>query len=171
MLRNNKGFSMVEVIIVIGLFSIIALIVFNFMGFGLKSFSKSGEMVDDQAMVRLAANTLSDELRTAQNITLEVASPATVVGESVIYLDSDKILVDRDGGQDIGLPGISSILFTVDEDDDTAETYLKLDFTIVGVNGFSVDSSVYLLNYNIDGYTGTFSSDFPVTTGSNLTYE
>ncbi len=171
MLLNKKGFSIVEVLIGMALLSIIVLIVFNFLGFGLDVFNKTGEMIDDQAMVRLAANTLSDELRTSQNITVGVASPETVTGISVIYIDSDSLVIDRDGGQDIGVSGISSITFTVDEDDDTAETYLKLDFTITGVNGFVVDSSVYLSNYNIGGYTETFSSDFPTTTGSNLTYD
>ncbi len=64
-LSEKNGMTIMEVIIALVLLSIVGMAIFSFMEYGIVSFRYSNEKVDEMAVLRKAAYTVSDEVRNA----------------------------------------------------------------------------------------------------------
>jgi len=149
MIRNEKGVTLIEVLIVSGAMVIVLAGIYSFYLSGQKIFHSGAEQVELHDSLRLTAEKISRELRFAESVTLlpEDWDPesAPTDGYSYIYYDgaSRQVMLLDSSGPPQPLSGntVSAINFT-------AEGRILL-FVIEGESGsesFTLDTSVRPLN-------------------------
>ncbi len=151
MRRDQRGFTLVEVIIVSAILLLVIAGVYSFFTFGQRVFRSGSGQADLHASVRLAAEKISRELRFAGEVELleENWDPASASTDehSYIYYDSNNLclmLLDSTGARAISSPIISNVIFSADPEEGKI-----LLFTIQGEEGsavFALDSSVRPMN-------------------------
>ncbi|AYO30721.1 prepilin-type N-terminal cleavage/methylation domain-containing protein [Biomaibacter acetigenes] len=73
LLKNTKGFSLVELLVTIGLVSLVITAASLAYFSGVKAWVRSGNQVEVQQNLRIAMNTLSDEIQMADTININTA--------------------------------------------------------------------------------------------------
>lgn len=162
-LRNQKGITLVEIIIAFGILSILTLATTGFFSYGLKNFQKTNEIVDEQSQLRMASNRVSQLLRNAKDVQL-LALESVPTGDTstpfYIYTVDGKLVYRDDAVSFILMEDFSpTISFSVTDGDK-----VMVGFTITTNTGYSIDSSVMLNNYgdNVDEgqiFSGATSGD------------
>lgn len=77
--KGNRGFTVIELVVVLGLIGLVLSLIFSPIIFSYKSFHKQSQSISNVANVRRAINYLTREIRKADEI---------VAGENSITLDS-----------------------------------------------------------------------------------
>lgn len=162
---NKKGITVIELIIAIAILGILTLAVGGFLSFGIKGFQRTNEIVDEQAMIRLSANRVTEILRNAKTLEIIDASavPTTITDDKIyMYVDTTENTLRYKGDSvDKSLSGnrIGSINFEIING---SKVFLK--FTIISDNGYTVNSTILLNNFGINVENGTiYSVDFATT--------
>lgn len=95
MIRNSKGLTLIELIIVIAIASVVVMIGFSIFSFGLRSFNTQTATVNNQSNIRQAIRVISQEIRksNAQDIT---TSPSKININGVVYRLQDSTLLKND---------------------------------------------------------------------------
>ncbi|MGI6703393.1 MAG: PilW family protein [Clostridia bacterium] len=78
-LHNSKGFSIAELLIALGLSSLVITIVFMVYFSGAKAWSRAENQVEVQQNLRVAMNTLSAEVRKADHFAIETGKRGIVL--------------------------------------------------------------------------------------------
>lgn len=148
MLRDQRGFTIIEVVIVAALMVIILAGGYAFYTAGQRMFHSGSEQADLHGQVRLAAEKIARELRFAEEVALLDGDwdPATAVTDNCNYLYYDTAnralaILDSCGTHIFSAGAISELLFF-------AEGKMLL-ITIKGESGsddFLLESSVKPLN-------------------------
>lgn len=187
-MKMKKGFTLIEVIISIALIGIIGLMVSSLFSFSLKNYSIGVEQRDEQFDIRLAADIIADEVKTASHIGIfsDVDANVNVDADGDGDIDnSDKVnstngvvfrvvgnrLVKEEGGairyqtDDI----LSSVIFQLHKDDngtagDETDDKYYLEYTITGSGGYSLSTKLELLNIQGVCDSGEPSVDYYLTT-------
>ena len=71
MMKNNKGVTLVELVIAMALISIVLALGYSLYYFGFNSVTDQLDMIDNQTNVRLAVKYITQELRRAQHVMIE----------------------------------------------------------------------------------------------------
>lgn len=150
--RIIKGFTLIEIIIVLGILVVVSVATWSMMGFGSRTFSRSTAYADLQFSARMAAEKISNQFR--------YASADEVDGFSWDTYDIKSNFAELNQGLEYSLSnaGLSgnNLLFSLTVVDPKVST-----------NTFTLDSSVTLLNY----YTPFFSGDSLLLTKPHITLE
>jgi prepilin-type N-terminal cleavage/methylation domain-containing protein len=150
----KKGFTIIEVIIAIALLGILTLLLTSILSFSLNNYSESIEKQEEQFDVRLATDIITREVRNA--ITIEVSDTFTATGDNwyLYQVANDLMIIKGTDGTTIGYTDgkIQSIVFTLSARDTDR---IFLDFSVVGINNYKLDSSVLLNNIKSDDITIT----------------
>lgn len=97
MLSNNRGITLIELIISIAIMGVIVLAIMSLFGFGNKSFIYSNKRSDLQNQVQLVSNIITEEIRNATEISLNDTSPPfsdntynyiTISGQKIILVNN-----------------------------------------------------------------------------------
>jgi len=163
---DDRGFSLVEVMITITLVGLTMGAVYSLYVFGANSFTRGEEQVLLQRDVRRAAEIISDTIRYARSIEILEAAPDGE-GEdlALVYAEGNKI-VRSEKGRQIVIAGQGeqaaefNLVFKTN-----GTTDKKVDFIVTGSAGtreYAISSSVLALNVE---------SEIPAATGSMLGYE
>ena len=156
MIRNsNKGFTLVEAIIVIGLIVLVLAIVTNIFVLSQKSFHTGVEMSEVQQDARVCANEIIDELKFSKKVSLK-SSDFTSGNYYKIYKNGSSIIIENVISGDTHSYGdyIQGLTFsTGDEESNIVQFTIQVT---TGKETFEVDSSLQLLNtkVNITGSPG-----------------
>ena len=118
-MKNNKGITLVEIILTIAIMLIIFQAIYSLFFVGTKSFNMSKDKGFAQQNVRIAADYITKELRTAAKIT-------TIAPQDTIYyslsLDSSKNLIrtkyDNTGSSSNKIVTLEEIFFINSKDND-----------------------------------------------------
>ncbi|MDF2546492.1 MAG: hypothetical protein K0R93_1390 [Anaerosolibacter sp.] len=131
--RNRQsGFTLIELIITIGLLSIILGIIFSFQSFGTKVFNKGVTQSDIQSTLRLASDFIIKDVRNATEIML--TTPANPNDYNQIYVSGNKLKYKPFGGT------------TIDKTDAIIQNpSTDLQFSLVQIG------SKYTLDFSING--------------------
>ncbi|MBN2259621.1 MAG: type II secretion system protein [Clostridiales bacterium] len=139
----KKGFTLIEVIIVIALIGILSLILTSIVAYSLNNYKMSKEKHEEQFDVRLAADLITLEVRNALSISL-ISSAGGTGTKYLYYADNDLIMVDEDGAEVNFTNGkIQGITFELIE---SSIDHIFLEFNVTGINGYAVNSAVLLNN-------------------------
>lgn len=161
----KPGFTLIELIITIGILGIVLASAYSMGLFGYKTFSKGSIKSNIQSDITLAANYISNELRYASKVTILTTVPSTGemdTDESMeyIYIDtSDGILKHHSNGktEKIAFGNDSNITCTIQfKENDFQTLYFKLTGNCEKEN-YTLDSSVLLLNTDSSGISGADS--------------
>ncbi len=150
--RDQRGFTLVEVIIVSAAIVLVLAGIYSFFSFGQRLFDSGAGQADLHGLVRAAAERVIRELRFAGEVELleENWDPASASTDeySYIYYDSPNrtlMLLHSAASQAISAPVVTGVNFS-------AEGQILL-FTIKGEEGstvFTLDSSVKPMNLSRD---------------------
>ncbi|MBU9721918.1 MULTISPECIES: PilW family protein [Bacillaceae] len=125
MLKNNKGLSLVEILISFALLSLVVLLVTSLHLFGQNQFNSQTNLSDNQANVRLAINILTKEVRNADTVTTE---NDRFYIDGTEYKANGNLVTIIDGAESTLVPGISEIEITPGE-----ASNRRVDIKIVSV--------------------------------------
>lgn len=155
MIRDQRGLTLVEVLIVSAVLVLVVAGVGSFFTFGHKVFYTGSDQVDLHRSLRLVAERIARELRFAEKVTLLGDSfdpgAADPENQSYIYYDAGSktvMLLDSEGSRPLSDGVITEASFSADE-----SMKVILLFNLrgeEGANAFTLDSSVRPLNQNDD---------------------
>ncbi|MCH1626577.1 prepilin-type N-terminal cleavage/methylation domain-containing protein [Ferdinandcohnia quinoae] len=94
MIRNNKGVTLVEVIVVVALLSMVLLLINAVNIFGHKQLSNQSSHIENQSNARLAINILTKEIRSAK--TVNVLDNVLTINDSDTYTLDDYSIMKND---------------------------------------------------------------------------
>ncbi|NLK97543.1 MAG: prepilin-type N-terminal cleavage/methylation domain-containing protein [Epulopiscium sp.] len=102
-LNNNRGFTLVEILIGMALFSILSLSVWSLMNHASNSSNRTYTKIEAVENARVALDFMIDEIRRAQKIQIENFDDANTI-----------LCLDMDGNNDISL-GTGDVKFSFDD--------------------------------------------------------
>lgn len=155
MCKNNKGFTLIELVLAAGLLVIVLTFVFSILFFGLNTFTKNNAQYRLQTELRFAADFLLAELRNATELTL----PDSLVKEAdycYIYINSSNRLIYEDNVEikvlaDVELTTASFSILKTDSRNRVAIALVGID----GDQSYSVDTELLLNNvFNLPAAEG-----------------
>jgi len=166
MKNNNRGITLIELVIAMAILGILSLMVYSFFIFGLKGFTQSKEMSEEQFEIRFAASELSEILRNVATFDLSSTPVSLSAGEWGIYVDTHQIILEDSSGNQraLGRDYVHSLEFSVIEGDN-----LMLGFTLESTRGYTLTTEVLMNNYGdyVFGnhtYAGALTGDYLVFT-------
>ena len=68
-MKDNRGMTLVEVVVAMALISIVLLSIYSFMGSGVKGFAREATTANNHAQVRRVSNNIGREVRRADSVT------------------------------------------------------------------------------------------------------
>lgn len=80
MIKNKKGFTLVELMIVLALLGVVIMIGFSVFSFGFKSFNAQADNIDNQSKVQHAISDISKEIRKVDAVD-KIVVDKTAVGK------------------------------------------------------------------------------------------
>lgn len=153
-IKSEDGFTLVEVILSIIILSIVILLIFNFMDFGIKTFTFGADMVDENANLRLSALKMTNKLRNAFDVEVTDTLPSGDQKQYFYCDTSNETLVYNDNGTEYQFSGNSDI---------TSATFQIKEKTINEVDGAgnitAVVSIGYLLVFDIQGNNTSLTTE------------
>jgi prepilin-type N-terminal cleavage/methylation domain-containing protein len=133
-MRNKKGFTLVEMILVVSLLAVSALLMYSFFGQGLKLFTYESASADRQMNMREVLSDITNKARLTDSSDITCSSGTLNVGSYAYTLNSGKI--KRNGT--VISTGISTFTTSINESG-------ILEITVVDTAGTSLTTSISLL--------------------------
>lgn len=140
-MHNQRGVSLIEVIVSISLISIIILLTNSFHLFSQKQMISQTDEIQNQANTRTGLNIMTKEIRTAENVTIQ--DEILVINHTDKYkLDSNTIKKNNT----TLIKNIKHFTFSFDEED-----HKKINIVIESLpsneeKAFKLSTSIYLRN-------------------------
>lgn len=95
-IKNSKGVTLIELIVVLGLVSLVLLVGYNLLPLGLNTFGMQTENIDNQSRARQAIRQISGEIRKAGSV--DVIDEYSIDIDGVLYkFQEDENTLLRDG--------------------------------------------------------------------------
>lgn len=132
-MKNKKGFTLVEVIVVVALIAVVAMLMYSFFGQGLKVFSYESDSADKQMNLREVVSDITSRIRLTDSSSISYSSGTLTIGSYSYTLSNGQI---KRNGAAIS-SGISSFNVSMDT--------TIVNITIVNTAGTSISTSVSLL--------------------------
>lgn len=145
---NNKGFTIVELMITIFLISLVLTIAYGMLSYGNRIFVQGDSKADIQSNLRVSANFISDKIRYASNVVILADKPANITDSTKEYIYAeDGVLKYYDGHTVTLVPGfLDGVLSTIQfADNNTQNVYIRVNGTLRN-ESFQVETSAFLQN-------------------------
>lgn len=149
--NNQVGFTLAEVLIAITLIGLVIVAGFTIYGFGLSYFKLGQDQTKTQQDLRRIAETISKEMRIAEEVEIFDQVPQAENGYTDIYFKDETVYIRRDTNIPLVLSDSESAQF-IDGLFSNRENIL-VDFTLkssLNKGEYSINSSVRPLNLNGD---------------------
>lgn len=85
MIKNRKGFTLIELMIVLALLSVVIMIAFSVFSFGLKSFNAQTDNIGNQSNVRYVISDITNEIRRGDATNITIISGGGINVNGIIY--------------------------------------------------------------------------------------
>ncbi|WP_026475849.1 PilW family protein [Alkaliphilus transvaalensis] len=89
MIKNNKGITLVELIVALAISSIIIGLIFSTLVFGSRSFNVQADQIDNLSSVRNAMDLITREIRKAESV--DINNNVLTLDEYVYKLENNSI--------------------------------------------------------------------------------
>ncbi len=157
-LRNSKGFTLIELMVTLGLLGLVVVGGINLYFFADRSFFTGSIVADVQADVQIAMKQISEEIRLAHTMELETKLPVNIEDkdEHFLYVYEGSIILQTMQGKQVLLKGDSSrttygIEFRrAQKDGETLDNVLNV--TVSAKNpkvDYSLDADLQILNLRL----------------------
>lgn len=177
--KNNKGFTLIELIVAFALLGIVTLIVFSMQSFSLRVFNRGSDRYQVQSSTGIVTEYITQRLRYAykvvilENAALVPTSGAITTNDAYIFIedgsDKDAVLFrDKNGTSELSSFDSCQLNFT------TAASDRSLSFNISGVlegENFEVDSGIVSVNLLLDEDRKITFSAAGITSGQAVKIE
>lgn len=108
-MKTKKGFTLVEILVVLLIFSIVVVVCLDFFTTNNKIYSKVSKDVDKHSNVRIALEFVSKKIRDGKTIVITDGGRKISVDSKYIYLNNKILRYDTDSQQIAA--GITDIIF------------------------------------------------------------
>lgn len=130
---NKKGFTLVEIIVVIALIAAVSLVMYTLFGQGLKLFTYESEAADRQMNMREVLSDITNKARITDSSSISYSSGTLTIGSNSYLLSGDNI--KRNGA--VIANGISAFTVSISSG--------ILGITVTNTAGTSISTSLSLL--------------------------
>ena len=90
-MKDCKGFTLVEVLIVVSLIAVVGLLMYSFFGQGLNLYAKESESAEEQANMRQVLSDITNKVRLADASTVNYTSGTLNIGSFAYKLENKSI--------------------------------------------------------------------------------
>lgn len=112
-LKNRRGVTLIELLVALGLVSIVLAAVYNIMLTGMKTYNLSFAQAQNQGVLRAAMLSLSTSMRSAD--TVSVSGTSLIIGDETVKLQSNTLIATKSSGVTRTIAsGISTFTLTSD---------------------------------------------------------
>ena len=117
MIKKEEGFTLTEIIVTIGIMSIVITMIFSFLEFNVGTLSYGSDQIAQSSNLRLAALKTTEEIRNIFKVELLSDSDTAKSGHKVILLENNALVI-KDGSTTKYLSGdgIESVHFAIHEE-------------------------------------------------------
>lgn len=133
MIRNKRGFTLIEVLLAASLVVVVAALMFTFFGQGISLYSDESQLAQEQSGLRRVLSDITNRVRLAPD-TVTVSGTTLTVGSMVYTYDSTNECVKRNGT--VLASDVSAFIVQI--------TGTRLDISINSVSGKAVSTSISL---------------------------
>ncbi len=174
-LNNNKGFTLIELMVTVVLIALILTTVYGMMSAGNRIFAQGDAKADIQSSLRTSANFISDQIRYASNVKILDAPPASMTTGAIQYIyEKDGVLKYYDGGTVNDVPGLlEGVTVALEmEDNNSQNVRIRLTGALKGQT-YEVETAAFLLNIGTGalpegiGKAIAFTQGVPVNADAN----
>lgn len=130
--RRNKGFTLVELLVVVALIAVAASLMYTFFGQGLSLYTAESESADEQANMRQVMSDITNRFRLTDPADISCSNNVLTVGDDVYRRSGEQIL--RNSG--VIANGISSFTAAISNS--------VLDIRIESSSGTELETSLSL---------------------------
>jgi prepilin-type N-terminal cleavage/methylation domain-containing protein len=150
MIRNRKGVTLVELLIVLALISVVSIIAFSFYFFGVRTFAKGESQSQAQYDIRMASTFVTREVRNAVSFQLVPIPTTYASGFEYLYIKNNQ-LIHYNGTAITKTDGIitshSFTLTSVTDSNNKPRNILKISLgATVDNQNYATDTEVVLNN-------------------------
>ncbi|RKL65919.1 hypothetical protein CR203_17760 [Salipaludibacillus neizhouensis] len=148
-LKNDRGLSLIELLVSVSLLSMILLIVTSIQLFGQNQFMNQTEHVDSQADVRYAMNDIQRKIRSADGSQITTKDDAIYLNnEEWIYFEAGSSTIWETVDEDKNKLVDNIKMFTAHPDEDHIEkTKITIEsFSPTNGQSTTISSSIYIRN-------------------------
>jgi prepilin-type N-terminal cleavage/methylation domain-containing protein len=131
-MKSRKGFTLIEVLIVVSLVAVVGLLMYSFFGQGFNLYAVESQSADEQTNIRMVLSDITNKARLTDPATITCVSGVLNIGSYAYKLDGGK--VTRNGAAIAN--GITT--FTA------SKTSGILEIKLVNTSGKSISTSVSL---------------------------
>jgi prepilin-type N-terminal cleavage/methylation domain-containing protein len=91
-MRRNKGFTLVELLVVVALIAVAASLMYTFFGQGLSLYTAESKSADEQANMRLVLSDITNRARLTDSADISCSNNVLTVGDAVYRRSGEQIL-------------------------------------------------------------------------------
>lgn len=95
-MKNNKGMTMIELLVAFALLSLVLLLIGNVHLSGQKQYTDQTKQISDQANVRLAAKVMTQDIRSASPTTVSVDNGVLIIDDIQYKYNSAEQAIYKD---------------------------------------------------------------------------
>ncbi len=158
LLKNQKGFTLIELIVAISILAILMALVYGFLSFGFRNLAQGQKQSDLQYDIRKTSDRLADAVRDAQYATVLAAPPATfAAGTKYLYVSGDKVILRIGSLETVLVPDAYLGHNTTLKFMKKAGRPQVLNYTLTGTKtdgSYSIESDVYIQNIGTGAVEG-----------------
>lgn len=157
-LRNNKGMTLIEMLVVIAIIGVVYTLVGSFFKVSEVVYKEGQEQTVEQHATRIATDLLASQLRNADTIQLFADTSSLSGYDDYYYIDSNQLIYD-DGTNQVAktqadLAGATDIPPGLGFDITGSSDIYFLEFTVTGSDGFELVTKIRLNNIDDDAMSG-----------------
>lgn len=147
--KNKQGFTLIELVVSLGLLLIVLAVGYMFFSYGTNTFASGEEQSNVQRDVRLICGEITRELRNVTEMSfLDTATPAAGEYNYIIFNSSDKTIKVYEKNATVS-HSTNSCINTFTYSIDIVDGKYVMSFNVGGTEGsrtYSTESKVFLVN-------------------------
>ncbi|HMA59551.1 MAG TPA: prepilin-type N-terminal cleavage/methylation domain-containing protein [Halanaerobiales bacterium] len=151
--KNNKGFSLIELLVVIVIAGIVITSASSLFVSAFNYFTQNKEKAENQRELRFITNYISENIKFSNDVSIKSSTSTPPSGYKGIGLDNNYVKIFNSDGTSRKLSNIIIDNLTFDPSGKSLDVEIEK-------NNYSIDTKVYLNNHKLSGTTSGIFIEF-----------